>query len=366
MDGHFIRSARQARGWSQTQLLAALRSQAVLEHVTLMSPASLRVALSRWENGHTAPDLVHTRLLCSVLELSPVDSTGPVAGRGEPSDDSLFAVLAHHTNSLRLLDRRLGAPFVRAQTAGHVSALELLWERRSGVDRRSVALVQADTAALAAWEDLDVGDHTAADRHFGLARQAASRSGDPTLLAHALGEHAVMLSETGPARRALAQVRRAETLPGLPMLLRAWLAATRAQVATWCPGESMTVRKAMTEAETALTHARPGDEVALPFLALNEIHLQRWNGHVLVRLGDPAGGPITEQALAGLPAEFVRARAGQVLDLAEYATRHGDLDLAMARLVTAAQAITTVGSRRLRYRHDLIARRVRELTAGCR
>lgn len=305
MDGHLIRSARQARGWSQTQLLAALRSQAVLEHVTLMSPASLRVALSRWENGHTVPDLVHTRLLCCVLELSSADAPGPLDEQDEPGDDSLFGVLAHHTNSLRLLDRRLGAPFVRAQTAGHVQALEAMWESRSGADRRSVALVQADTAALAAWEDLDVGDHTAADRHFGLARQAASRSGDSTLLAHALGEHAVMLSETGHARRALAQVRRAEALPGLPMLLRAWLAATRAQVATWCPGEAVTVREAMIEAETALAHACPGDEAALPFLALNEIHLQRWNGHLLVRLGDPAAGPI--RAGAGGAARRIRA-----------------------------------------------------------
>ncbi|MEU6191526.1 hypothetical protein [Nocardia sp. NPDC047038] len=331
------------------------------EHVTLMSPASLRVALSRWENGHTAPDLVHTRLLCSVLELSSADAPGPLDEQDEPGDDSLFGVLAHHTNSLRLLDRRLGAPFVRAHTADHVQALEAMWESRSGADRRSVALVQADTAALAAWEDLDVGDHTAADRHFGLARQAASRSGDSTLLAHALGEHAVMLSETGHARRALAQVRRAEALPGLPMRLRAWLAATRAQVATWCPGEAVTVRQAMTEAETALAHACPDDEAALPFLALNEIHLQRWNGHLLVRLGDPVAGPIAEQALAGLPAEFVRARAGQVLDLAEYAARAGELDQATARLASAAKAITEVGSRRLRYRHDLLARRVREL-----
>ncbi|MEU7631691.1 helix-turn-helix transcriptional regulator [Nocardia sp. NPDC049220] len=362
MDGHLIRSARQARGWSQTQLLGALRSRAALEHVTLMSPASLRVALSRWENGHTVPDLVHTRLLCNVLELSPANPSPEHDQHEDPSDSSLFGILAHHTNSLRLLDRRLGAPFVRKQTAGHVAALEVMWARRSGADRHSVARAQADTAALAAWQDLDVGDHTAADRHFGLARQAATRSGDPTLLAHALGEHAVMLSESGHAPRALAQVRRAEALPGLPMLLRAWLAATRAQVATWCPGETATVRQAMAEAETALTHARPGDEVALPFLALNEVHLQRWNAHLLVRLGDHTAGTIAEQALRRLPDEFVRARAAQVLDLAEYAAHTGDLDQAAGRLSAAAKSITTVGSRRLRYRHDVLARRVRELT----
>lgn len=273
MDGSLIRSARKARGWSQTRLLGALRSQAALEHVTLMRPDSLRVALSRWENGHLVPDAVHTRLLCNVLELSP-DSRPVSAGQvEEPCDDSLFGVLAYHTNSLRLLDRRLGAPFVRTQTAGYVSALEIMWTSSSGGDRRIVALAQADTAALAAWHDLDVGDHAAAARHYGLAKQAASRSGDSTLLAHALGEHAVMLSETGQPELALAQVRRAETFPGLPMLLRAWLAATRAQVATFCRGEAVTVRAAMAEAETALAQARPGDEVALPFLALNEVHL---------------------------------------------------------------------------------------------
>ncbi|WP_216893928.1 helix-turn-helix domain-containing protein [Nocardia alni] len=364
MDGSLIRSAREARGWSQTRLLGALRSQAAVEHVTLMSPASLRVALSRWENGHVAPDAVHTRLLCSVLELSSDSGPVDVDLDEQLCDDSLFGVLAHHTNSLRLLDRRLGAPFVRAQTAGQVSALETMWASSSGTDRRSVALAQADTAALAAWQDLDVGDHTAAARHYGLARQAASRSGDPALLAHALGEHAVMLSETGQPALALAQVRHAESFPGLPMLLRSWLAATRAQVATYCEGEAETVREAMTEAETALARARPGDEAALPFLALNEIHLHRWQGHLLVKLGDPAAGQIAEHALRELPGEFARAHAAQVLDLAEHAFRSRELDQAAGLLSSAAHSITVLGSRRLRHRHDLLARRVRELTVG--
>ncbi|MFC9964367.1 helix-turn-helix domain-containing protein [Nocardia ignorata] len=360
MDGSLIRAARHARGWSQARLLSALRAQASIERITLMSPDSLRVALSRWENGHIVPDPVHTRLLCHVLNLPLADSTTESESVREPSDDTLFGILAHHTNSLRLMDRRLGAPLVRAQTTNYVTTLEALWTTSSGADRRSVARVQADTAALAAWQDLDVGDHTAAEKHYELAHFAASRSGESALLAHALGEHAVMMSETGQPDLALAQVRRAEALPCLPLLLRAWLAATRAQVATYCAGETATVLAAITEAENALERARPGDEVALPFLALNEVHWQRWKGHLLVRVGDPAAGAIASEALAALPGEFVRARAGQLLDLAEHATRKSELDQASELLTSAATAITTVGSRRLRNRHDLLAHRVRE------
>ncbi|PKV80472.1 hypothetical protein ATK86_4900 [Nocardia fluminea] len=358
IDASVLRSARRARGWSQTRLISALQEQADRDRVGLMTTASLRVALSRWENGHVVPDEVHGRLLRRVLELDEA-SIAPVPTSDDGSDDgSLFALLSGHTNSLRLLDRRLGAPVVRVQTASHVIALEKLWRGASGSDRVSIARAQADTAALAAWQDFDVGDHDGASRHYMLAKQAASRAGDSVLLAHAIGEHAVMLAETGKVAEAAANVVKAEAMPMLPMLLRSWLAATHAQIATTLPGQEQSVRAALSRAEIDLVRSTDGDEALMPYLSLNAVHLQRWQGHVLVRAGDMAGGDVARAALNDLPEEFVRARCGQLLDLAEANLGH-EWDEARGHLDAAGSTIAQLGSMRLRKRHELLARRLR-------
>ncbi|WP_378741388.1 hypothetical protein [Nocardia brasiliensis] len=338
--------------------MAALRERAEIDNVPIMNTTSLRIALSRWENNHHRPDEVHTELLCRVLELTP--SPAP-AGSVSPAlddspDDSLYGVLAHHTNSLRLLDRWLGAPVVRMQTASHVASLEQLWHNRSGVDQLSVARAQADAASLVAWQDLDLGDHDRSADHYRLARVAASRAGSATLLAHAVGEHAVMLAETGYADVAYIQVRKAEGFPGLPPLLRSWMAATRAQVAAALTGEQDAVLSGLRLAETALAQATCGDEADLPYVFLDPVHLARWQGHILIKVGDPAGRQLTLDALDHLPEDFVRARCAQRLDLAEDALRRRELEPAEEMLTSVAAQIETLGSARLGKRHTQLRR----------
>lgn len=351
IDGSLIRAAREARGWSQTRLMAALRERAGIDNIPIMSTTSLRIALSRWENNHHQPDDAHTKLLCRVLELTPtLDTSVDLASTG-PADDSLYGVLAHHTNSLRSLDRRLGAPVVRMQTASHVALLEQLWHNRSGGDRLSVARAQADAASLAAWQDLDLGDHSRSADHYRLARIAASRAGSTTLLAHAVGEHAVMLAETGHPDIAYIQVRRAEGFPGLPPLLRSWMAATRAQVAVMLPDEHDAVLSGLRLAETALAQADSGDEADLPYVFLDPVHLARWQGHILIKAGDPAGRQLALDALNQLPEDFIRARCAQRLDLAEDALGRREFEPAQEMLSTVETQIQILGSARLGKRH---------------
>ncbi|WP_194835517.1 helix-turn-helix transcriptional regulator [Nocardia sp. XZ_19_369] len=358
IDGELIRAARSARGWSQSRLLAALRERAEIDSVSLMSTASLRIALSRWENNHHHPDAVHTELLCRVLELtpSPAPTNSAVLISPDLPDDSLYSVLAHHTNSLRLLDRRLGAPVVRMQTASHVASLEQLWHSRTGVDQLSVARAQADAASLVAWQDLDLGDHKQSADHYRLARIAASRAGSPTLLAHAVGEHSVMLAETGHPGLAYVQIRRAEGFPRLPPLLRSWLAATRAQVAAALVGEQDAVRSGLRLAEDALSQVHSGDEVDLPYVFLDPVHLARWQGHILIKIGDPAGRQLALDALDRLPEDFVRARCAQHLDLVEDALHRNEYEPAETLLATVAEQIQAVGSARLGTRHAQLRR----------
>ncbi|MFE3195872.1 helix-turn-helix domain-containing protein [Nocardia sp. NPDC059240] len=69
LHGEDIRAARRARGWSIPILAAALTEAAQRQGVHLMSPASLKTSISRWENGHVSPDDLYSRLLAAVLYL---------------------------------------------------------------------------------------------------------------------------------------------------------------------------------------------------------------------------------------------------------------------------------------------------------
>lgn len=74
-----LRAARKAKSWTVTQLIHALNKAAEPQGIRLMSPASLKVAISRWENGHTKPDDLHSRLLAEVLD---IPQTSAVLDRG--------------------------------------------------------------------------------------------------------------------------------------------------------------------------------------------------------------------------------------------------------------------------------------------
>ncbi|MGH3634782.1 MAG: amino acid ABC transporter substrate-binding protein, partial [Mycobacterium sp.] len=59
-------------------------------------------------------------------------------------------------------------------------------------------------------------------------------------------------------------------------------------------------------------------------------HLDRWRGNALARLGAPDAINQLTDALARLPADFVRARTGLLVDLAYAHAAAGDRDAALA------------------------------------
>ncbi len=62
-----LRTERTARGWSQAQLIHALSRVAAAEGLKLPAHESMRIMLSRWENGHAQPDETYRRYLCAVF-----------------------------------------------------------------------------------------------------------------------------------------------------------------------------------------------------------------------------------------------------------------------------------------------------------
>ncbi|MGO1049294.1 hypothetical protein [Crossiella sp. CA198] len=75
----------------------------------------------------------------------------------------------------------------------------------------------------------------------------------------------------------------------------------------------------------------PPDSIdpALPFLFLADVHLARWRGNTLTRLGEPDTVERLSHALARLPASFMRARTAMLVDLAFAFAALGNRDAAL-------------------------------------
>lgn len=61
--GQRLRRARQTRGWSQLQLAYVMCRKGSRCDAAVPQPRSLKIMISRWENGHQLPDARSRRLL---------------------------------------------------------------------------------------------------------------------------------------------------------------------------------------------------------------------------------------------------------------------------------------------------------------
>ena len=95
--------------------------------------------------------------------------------------------------------------------------------------------------------------------------------------------------------------------------MSAWLAAAHGETLA-AAGNRDDALRAFDDAQALL----PSDPVdpALPFLFLGGSHLDRWRGNALAQVGDAEAIDQLTGALAELPASWVRARAGLLVDLA--------------------------------------------------
>jgi tetratricopeptide (TPR) repeat protein len=315
----------------------------------------------------------HARIL---LGLAPRQITAATPGRITPArpgqdgellrqitaarsiDSADIRVLQAETDTIRLLDRRLGAPAVAGKLEAHISYVEagLRYSIRPG-NRQQLAAVLADASALAGWQAIDMGRLARAWTHFERATAAAREAGDPCLLAFAAGEQAYVLLDLHRPEEALAMVRAAydETHASIPHQLRCWLRAAEAEMAA-AAGEESICRKALDSAAQELGHGPAGDK--LPYLALNDTHLARWRGNCLVQFGDPQTADELNAALNAMDGSFTRAEAGLRCDLAAALHVSGDKEEAKRHLKRARELAQVTGSARQRRRIQDLSKRI--------
>jgi hypothetical protein len=243
--------------------------------------------------------------------------------RSEVIDQELVALFEQQSQSLRLLDRRLGASQLLDRTEAHVRQMaDLLAFSLPGRLRASLAGTLAAAAALAGWQAVDLGRLNRAWLFYETAKSAARDSEDLSVIAHVTAEQAYALVDLGRIQDALAQTRYARQLAGgrVPRVLRAWLCTAEAEMYATSGDPGLTCRLLGQAAQ----HLGCGDDTGLPFLALDEVHFARWRGHCLARLGSADALDDLAGALSQMDRAFTRARAGVHCDLALAYSQRGE------------------------------------------
>ncbi|MEV6902375.1 hypothetical protein [Amycolatopsis sp. NPDC051372] len=83
-----------------------------------------------------------------------------------------------------------------------------------------------------------------------------------------------------------------------------------------------------------------------PDVALDAVHLARWRGHALARIGEPQAVHVPEAALNSLDPTFARAEAGLKVDLAAAFVARQQPEEAREHITKARLLATEIGSTR--------------------
>jgi transcriptional regulator with XRE-family HTH domain len=318
-----LRAARTARGWSQSQAARALAALAQERDADVAAPASLKTQLSRWENGHAAPDRTYRELLAELYRRAPADLGLPAAGHdGSPAervharvaraaavDAGVVTLWEGQLAAAAGLDERLGP-------GGATDAVRVLVDQLEEVlpyvpdppRRRGVAELLARALLLAAAHAAEGGAPDAALARYGRAVELARAARAADLAVAAVVGAAAVLVEVGEPEAALAALEHANPArtPGARARLAAARAATRAAAgdAAGARGALDAVGRCL-HARTDAVHAGLAVEVtpdhdASPLGDVDEV------GHRAAAL---PGGPRSARDRARLHADLARALA---------------------------------------------------------
>lgn len=370
-----LRSARQARGWSQNRLLYEVENFARQRAISLAGSASLKVYISQWENGHRIIGDPYRHILRVLLGLTDEELAGDPPGVPQFVDgyaelasriDAAHGIsrtavrtLREQTEAFRTLDRQLGASQLVDSIGQHIEMMSGALTFAVLPDaRQSLAESLAGAATLAAWQALDAGAAERAWQRYELAKQAAREAEQPRFLAHAMGEQAYVLADAGRLDLALQLIGAALQVRGrIPPRLTAWLLSVQAELHA-LSGDVAACHRILAKAARAL----PADNVLrdpdLPSIFLTEQHLTRWQGHALALIGDEQSVSNLYATLATMDQTFTRAQAGVHCDLAQAHLMRREFSEAAEHLRSARRLANRTGSVRYRRRLEALTYRL--------
>ena len=354
-----LQGVRHHLGYTAAQVIDLLTRRAEMLHLPIANKASLKTKLSRWENGKEQPSEIYRRLFREIYGRTSTELGFPDEPEQDPEaaelrnrlavartlDQDTVEVFRHQVDHARRIDRHFGALTQLDQLRTQIDQVQHLLTYRAGPQRPALAGVLVEASTLAGWQALDRAALGQAWTHYERAKTAAREAESPALLAHATAEQAFVLIDLHETTAAVDQLVHARSIANgtATPLLRAWLAAAHGETLA-AAGHADDARRAFDTASDLL----PSDPIdpVLPFLFLGDSHLDRWRGHALARLGTPDAIDQLTTALARLPAEFVRARAGLLVDLAYAHAAAGNRDAALSYAQQAHRLATQIKSDR--------------------
>lgn len=263
-------------------------------------------------------------------------------------DDQIIDLLEGQLSSIRRLDRQLGAAAIHGETKAKAQQVEALQRHSLRPARRErLATLLAEICTLAGWQALDAGDASTAWQHYERGKRAARESKDPLFEAHAAAEQSFVLLDIGETASAVELLGRLSCWTQAPGQLRAWMAAAygEALAADGQPDASM---RALDRAAHLLSSGR---EVEVrPYVALDDVHLSRWAGHVLARIGNSEATSVLSYALGDLDPTFTRAETGLRVDLATALAAQGESKMSQVQASRASALADEIGSVRQKRR----------------
>ncbi|MFD0812002.1 hypothetical protein ACFQ05_18705 [Amycolatopsis umgeniensis] len=256
----------------------------------------------------------------------------------------VLTLLHSQLSSVRRLDRELGASTAHEEVATKIRQIARLRSHSLTSDVRGrLAALLAEFGTLAGWQKLDMGSVHDSWQFYEQAKAAARESGDEAFEVHCLAEQAFVLIDVGETGSAVdllcAAERQARHLAG--RLLRAWLAAAHGE-ALAADGQGSASLLAFDRAAALL----PIDLSAVdgPYVVLDPVHLARWRGHALARIGEPEAVNVLSTALSRLDPTFTRAEVALRVDLATAFVTMGEHEEGRAHAARARALAVEIGS----------------------
>ncbi|SFW63178.1 hypothetical protein [Amycolatopsis australiensis] len=264
----------------------------------------------------------------------------------------VLALLHSQLTVVRRLDRQLGAATAHDEVATKISQLNRLRSHSLTPSVRSqLAALLAEFGTLAGWQALDMGSVANSWQFYERAKAAAVESGEAAFEVHCAAEQAFVLIEVGETTSAVELLdtteRRAQRVSG--SLLRSWLAAAHGE-ALAADGQRSGCLRAFDRAAGLLPHDTTLADG--PYVALDPIHLARWRGHALARIGESEAVKVLPAALSRLDPTFTRAETALRVDLATAFLRMGEREEGQAHANRARALAVQIGSARQKRRVD--------------
>lgn len=265
-------------------------------------------------------------------------------------DASVLGLLHEQLGGIRRLDRQLGAIVAHDEVNTKTRQVtRLLSHSLTPGTREQLAALLSEVGTLAGWQALDLGKVAESWQHYERAKSAAKESGLPAFEAHTAAEQAFVLLDLGETTAAVELLdetrRRAENTTS--RLLRSWLAAAHGEALAADRQRSASLHAFDRAASLLPPDPSPGER---PYVALDTVHLSRWRGHALARVGEPEAVDVLSSALKRLDPTFTRAAAALHVDLATACVKLDHKESARLHIAEAERLADGIGSARQRQR----------------